>query len=140
MKKYAEIHYSIVQGIHEVPDDITPIFNPNSMRYLVEVTEEAVLPEYRWKHDMATKKFRKPDPQSMNPITSKNFYLRLTGPEREAFIVSADSKVKQFAYWLTLSGDVDLTETKIITATNYLESSGIIGVGRAAEILIIEQS
>jgi len=140
MKKYAEIYISTVIAIHDVPDDLTPEFNPDSMRYLVEVTNEAVLPEYRWEHDLATKKFSKPDPQDINSITSKDFYLRLTGPEREAFIVSADSKVKQFAYWLTLSGDVDLTETKIITACNYLESSGIIGVGRAAEILIIEQS
>ena len=140
MRKYAEIYISTVIAIHEVPDDLTPIFNPSSMRYLVEVTNEAVLPEYRWKHDPTTGTFSPPVPQDINPITSKDFYLRLTGPEREAFIVSADSKVKQFAYWLTLSGDVDLTEAKIITATNYLESSGIIGAGRAAQILIIEQS
>ena len=140
MRKYAEIYQSKVIALHDTPDDLNPEFNPSSMRYLVEVTNEAVLPKYRWKYDLVTKTFSPPDLQDINSITSKDFYLRLTGPEREAFIVSADSKVKQFAYWLTLSGDVDLTEAKIITACNYLESSGIIGVGRAAEILIIEQS
>ena len=140
MKKFAEIYQSEVMGIHETPDNFVVEFSPQSFRLAVDVTDEIIIPKYRWKYDLTTGTFSPPDPQDINSITSKDFYLRLTGPEREAFIVSADSKVKQFAYWLTLSGDVDLTETKIITACNYLESSGIIGVGRAAKILIIEQS
>ena len=138
MKKYAEIYKNRVTGIHDMPDDLIPEFNPNSFRVAIEITGLSPMPEQRWKYDIETGEFSEPDIIYLNPITSKEFYLRLTGLEREAFINSIDAKVKQFAYWLSLSGDVDLTESKIITATNYLESSGMIGAGRATIILTIE--
>ncbi len=138
MKRWAEIHQNKVWSIHEMPDDLIPEFNPNSWRYAVEITGLSPMPEQNWKYDSGTGEFSEPDTVYLDPITSKSFYLRLTGSEREAFISSVDNKVKQFSYWLSLSGDVDLTDSKIITVTNYLESSEIIGAGRAAIILTVE--
>ena len=140
MRKWAEIYNTKVIGVHNLPDDMTPEFNPSSMRYLVEVTNIEPQPEPNWNYDVETNTFSVPNTVYINQISSKEYYLRLTDGEREAFISSVDNKVKQFSYWLTLSGDVDLNEAKIITATNYLENEGIIGVGRADIILTIEEA
>lgn len=138
MKEWAEIYRSKISGIHKMPDDLIPEFNPNSFLYAVEITSLDPKPSVDWKYDLETGEFSEPDIIYLNPITSKTFFLRLTGTEREVFIASMDDKVRQFVYWLTLSGDVDLSDSKVITGTNYLESSGIVGTDRAAEILIIE--
>ena len=142
MRYWAEIratsNLGIVNGIHAMFDDLEPEFNPASFLYIVEITGLNPQPAARWKYNIDTQEFSELDTVYLNSITSKDFYLRLTETERETFISSSDNKVRQFSYWLTLSGDVDLTDTKIITVTNYLESSGIIGSGRAAIILAIE--
>lgn len=75
----------------------------------------------------------------LNPITSKDFFLRFTGPERIAFTGSVDNQVKQFAFWIQLEGDVDLSADITSQACAMLESEGIIAAGRTAEILTIEQ-
>lgn len=144
MRKWAEIYKGLVVSIHDMPDDIIPEFNPSSMRYLVEVTNEDPMPDARWKYDVQAGTFSTPDPVAQNPITSKEFFERFTGAERETFMdyaegitVARDKKVSQFSYWLTLSGDVDLTDSKVIAGTNYLETATVIGAGRAAEILTI---
>jgi len=138
MKKWAEIYQSKIRAFHEMPDEIIPEFNPSSMRYLRDVTDRNPMPGIRWLYDPDTDIFTDPGPVSITNITSKDFYLRLTGAERIAFIESTNSGVKQFEYWLTLSGDVDLTDEKVIAGANHLESQGVIGAGRAAEILVID--
>ena len=140
VKSWAEIYSANVVGIHQMPDDLIPVFRPSSFRIAVEVTNLDPKPAADWKYDYETGEFTAPDPVYITHITSKAFYLRLTNAEREAFIVSADAKVRQFAYWLSLSGDVDLTDPKIIQATNYLETIGIIGAGRAGIILTVEEA
>lgn len=138
VKEWAEVFQGKVTGIHDMPDDKILEFNPNSFRYAIEITNLNPKPERGWLYNIVTGEFSDPGPMDINPITSKAFYLRLTGAEREAFITSADAKVRQFSYWLSLSGDVDLMDAKVIAATNYLETIGVIGVGRAAVILTIE--
>ncbi|HEA67138.1 MAG TPA: hypothetical protein ENI07_10010 [Desulfobacterales bacterium] len=139
VKDWAEIYQGRVWSIHEMPDNLIPEFNPNSFRIAVEITNLEPKPAAKWKYDLQTGDFSPPDIVYLNPITSKAFYLRLTGAEREAFITSTNANAMQFAYWLSLSGDVDLTDAKIIQATNYLETIGVIGSGRAVIILTIEE-
>ncbi len=143
MKEYAEIHSYAgkgrVWGTHEMPDGLVPELNPNIFRFNVEITNLNPKPAVGWKYNLETEIFSEPDIVYLNSITSKEFFLRMTKTERENFISSVDPKVIQFHYWLSLSGNVDLNDTEIIQAINYLESQSIIGNGKALEILIIEE-
>lgn len=140
MRSWAEIRDGVVNGVHKMPDDLVPEFNPNSYLYAIEVTNISPMPASRWKYDIDTGTFSEPDTVYLNPITSKEFFLRLTGPERVALISSVDNQIKQFAFWIGLSGDINLNDPIMATACGMLESEGIIAAGRAAEILIIEET
>ena len=139
MKKFAEIYQSKVITIHEVPDDFVVQFSPQSFRFAVDITNLDTQPDVNWIYDFDTQQFSAPTPVPLNPITSKAFFQRLTTTEMENLVTSVDPKVVWFRYWLTLSGDVNLSDSQIITAVNMLENKTIIGVGRAAEILTIEE-
>lgn len=138
-QKWAEIYRAKVVAIHQTPDNFAVVFSPRSLRFAVNVTAVNPQPQQGWVYDFETQQFSAPPITYNNPITSKAFYLRMTGAERESFISSIDPKVKQFAYWLGLSGDVNLIDQKVVAGTNYLETIGIIGVGRAAVILTAEE-
>ena len=137
MKKVAEIHQSRVIALHEVPDDFTVQFSPKSFRFAVDITNLDPQPQTGWGYDFNTGNFSEPVPVPQTVITSKAFVQRMTGAEREAFFSSADPKVVMVKWWLSFSGDVNLEDPDVITGANLLENRGIIGPGRAAEILTI---
>lgn len=137
MKIWAEIYKSKVIALHKTPDDFTVVFSPQSFRFAKDITNVSPQPAVGWSHDFETGTFSVPDTVYLNPITSKDFFLRMTGPERVAMIGSVDNQVKQFHYWLSLTGDVDLTDPIMTTACTMLENEGIIAPGRAAELLTI---
>ena len=139
MKIWSEIHQSRVVALHNVPDDFIVVFSPQSFRFAEDITAVSPQPEVGWIKDVETGNYSAPPIAYINPITSKDFFLRLTNTERENFISSIDPKIKQFAYWLSLSGDVNLTDSKIIGSVNYLETAGVIAIGRSAEILVIKE-
>jgi len=139
MRTWAEIRDGIVNGIHEMPDDLVPKFNPNSFLYVVETTGLNPQPAANWKYDFGTGVFSVPETVCKTTITSKAFFQRLITNEMESLVTSIDAKVVWFRYWLALSGDMNLEDAQIIAAVQMLESKGIIGVGRAAIILTIEQ-
>lgn len=61
MKTYAEVFQSKVWALHVVPDDHNPEFNPNSMRYLIDVTNVNPQPQQGWIcNDPITKDFSPP--------------------------------------------------------------------------------
>ena len=139
MRKWAEIRDGIVNGIHEMPDDLVPEFNPNSWLYVVETTGLNPQPAANWKYDFGIGVFSVPETVYKTTITSKAFFQRLITSEMESLVTSIDAKVVWFRYWLTLSGDINLEDAQIIASVQMLESKGIIGVGRAAVILTIDQ-
>jgi len=65
------------------------------------------------------------------------FWDRFTDDEKENLLDAANKKIKAFLYELRIRPAFRLNSTKVITAINALESAGIIGVGRADEILAI---
>ena len=140
MRKWAEIKNGLVVGVHEMPNNLVPEFNPNSFLYVIEVTGRNPMPAANWKYDIDLDEFSVPAAVYDNPITSKAFFQRLTGAERAGFCSSVDTFVQQFKYWLSLTGDVDLSDSDVIAGVGILEDpKAIIGAGRAVEILIIEE-
>jgi len=59
---------------------------------------------------------------------------RFTRSERNAFRASTDSAVSDFLFLLQLDDDLDADDPGLSKAIDMLESKGIIGPGRAAEI------
>ena len=139
MKIIAAIYKSKVKYIHNVPDNFNVKFDPKSFYFAVDVTNENPVPEQNWKYDFQTGDFFPPDPVAVNPIKSKEFLKRFTGNEREAFLTSVDVKVQTFWEWLKMEGDIDLTDALVMAGVQMLENKGVIGAGRAAEILVIEE-
>ena len=60
MKEWAEIYQVKVRSIHEMPDDLTPVFNPNSFMIAVEITNLNPKPAVGWKYDIQTGEFSEP--------------------------------------------------------------------------------
>ncbi len=51
MRLWAEIKDSIIRGIHKMPDNLVPEFNPNSWLHVVEITGMNPMPEEGWLYD-----------------------------------------------------------------------------------------
>lgn len=58
MKKVAEIYKSKVVAIHEVPDDFTVVFSPQSFRFAVDIAGLHPQPQPGWRYDFDTRKFK----------------------------------------------------------------------------------
>lgn len=138
MKNWAEVYDGFVRGIHSLPNNFKPEFNPSSLRFIIDLTGVDPQPYTGWKClDADNKIFSEPDPVPQNPITSKAFFERFIGAEREALVDSALPKVKQFILWMQMTGDVDLSDLSLSSMMTYLENHSIIAAGRGAEILTI---
>jgi hypothetical protein len=70
-------------------------------------------------------------------ITNVELWERFTTAEQEALIDHINVKVQTLLHELKTRSLINLRWAKLITAINALETAGIIGVGRAAEILAI---
>jgi len=68
-------------------------------------------------------------------ITKLSFLQRFTQEERIAIRTSTDPIVVDFLELLSMAQDVDTAYPDTIAGVNYLESTGLVGEGRAAEIL-----
>lgn len=76
-------------------------------------------------------------PEAVTKITRLAFRNRFTGAEKVALYTAAASSVQLRVYLDDLSAAtyVDLTRADTIAGVNALELSGVIGAGRASEIL-----
>lgn len=83
--------------------------------------------------DESTLEF-KPLPEQ-RVIDKLDFLELFSDAELESIITHSNAKVKVFIKKLDLAVTIDLKSDRMITALNGMESLGIIGVGRAAEIL-----
>lgn len=91
-------------------------------------------------HDNGTeeiKTFYDPDPAPPDPaqiIDRAEFWDRFTDIEQETIADSTNSKAKKFLVDLRMRDLVDLTSTRLQDTLTQMESAGVIGPGRAAEI------
>jgi hypothetical protein len=83
-----------------------------------------------------------PPPIVAYSITLKAFWQRFTAAEREALqnIVSTGTqaqknKLNAFRDYLQTGGNVELNDDYVIASVTLMQTAGIIGAGRAAEIL-----
>lgn len=76
-----------------------------------------------------------PAASAHNWISATKFLLRFTTQERIAIRTSTDPIVQDFIGLINTAVDVDLTDPATTQGVQYLESSGLIGSGRAAQIL-----
>lgn len=74
-----------------------------------------------------------PDPP--RPLTPLQFKRRFTSEERRAILASTDAYVREFLDLLACAQDVRLDDPDTALGVNYLELTGLIGQGRATEIL-----
>jgi hypothetical protein len=77
------------------------------------------------------------EPEIKQPISVLDFRNRFTQAEKIA-IYTAAKQVVAIQVWiddLASAKDVNVTHTQTIEGINALEAAGLIGVGRAAEIL-----
>ena len=75
------------------------------------------------------------EPEPVVQLTQLAYLRRFTAPERITITASADPLVQDFLTLLKMAQDVRLDDADAIMGTQYLEQSGLIGTGRAAEIL-----
>lgn len=68
-------------------------------------------------------------------ITNVALWDRFTADEQEALIGHTNPKVMVFMHELKVRNKINLRWAKLITAINTMETAGLIGQGRAAEIL-----
>lgn len=76
-------------------------------------------------------------PQPRKPLTVLSFRSRFTDAEKIAIYTAAQTEVA-IRVWLddlAAAQDVDLSDIRIVSGVNAMEFGGLIGSGRAAEIL-----
>ena len=140
MRTWAEIRDGIVNGVHEMPDDLVPKFNPNSWLYVVETTGLNPQPAANWKYNMTTGEFSSPNLVYKTVLEVNEFWDRFTQAEKEAIVASTNPKIKTYQYDVfNTRRTINLEDAKTIGAINFLEANGFIAAGRAAVILTIEQ-
>jgi hypothetical protein len=98
------------------------------------VADEAFIAAY---HPDAELEIETPAPEIKQPISVLDFRNRFTQDEKIAIYTAAKSVVA-IQVWiddLASAKDVNVTHDQTIAGINALESAGLIGAGRAAEIL-----
>ena len=75
--------------------------------------------------------------QTHRVISLQDFIFRFTGAEREALHekVKTNAKAEEFIQTLKIMQSVDLDSDYIIGRVNLMEQAGVVGRGRAEEIL-----
>lgn len=78
------------------------------------------------------------DPRPVTNTISKNAFVgRFTDEESEALLTASkiNNNISMFIQKIDFMGTVDMLSPNLIAAVNRMETEGIIGAGRAAEIL-----
>ncbi|SNS53019.1 hypothetical protein SAMN06295912_108110 [Sphingomonas laterariae] len=70
-------------------------------------------------------------------ITPLAYQRRFSQAERIAIRASDNAAVIDWRELAALASEIDLTDADVVAGTNYLETLGLIGTGRAAEILAV---
>jgi hypothetical protein len=133
--KYAQIVNGKVQGVFDY--DPLPEFAPN----IVMVPVDGVTPEPQagWLYDGTD--FSEPDPPPApdygTKISRLALKLRMTADERKNIRAAAESNADVFDFMDLLSDStyIDLTRAETVGGVNSLETAGLLGPGRADEIL-----
>lgn len=76
-----------------------------------------------------------PQPTPRTMLTRRKFSARFTDAEHEAVRLSADPAVQRLRTEMMIAAHADLDDAELIGGLQYLEATGVIGQGRAAEIM-----
>jgi hypothetical protein len=133
--KYAQINNGKVHGVFDY--DPLPEFAPN----IVMVPVDGVTPEPKagWWYDGQnfTAPAPPPAPDYGTKISRLALKLRMTADERKDIRAAAESNADVFDFMDLLSDStyIDLTRAETVGGVNSLETAGLLGSGRADEIL-----
>ena len=133
--KYAQINNGKVHGVFEY--DPLPEFAPN----IVMVSVQGVTPEPKagWSYDGQdfTAPAPPPAPDYGTKISRVALKLRMTADERKDIRAAAESNadVYDFMDLLSDAAYINLVRPETIGGVNLLEAAGLLGEGRANEIL-----
>jgi len=75
------------------------------------------------------------EPVDTNTLSPLEFLKRMTPPERIAIRASTNPMVNDFRYMLENAQSIKLDNIDTMNGTYYLETCGLIAMGRASEIL-----
>ena len=133
MKYYAQIVSGMVKNVAVF--ESTATFQPEEGIWR-DVTDIEPMPGKGWIYHGGTN-YEPPAPEPTPRIISNlEFWERFTQEEQENFTYSGLKKVKWFLYNLKIRSSVDLDGPQLANAMNAAETAGLIGEGRAEEILL----
>lgn len=132
MSRYVKIENGIVHPL-EITEEVVKKFRELGMT-IIDVEGIIPQPHEGWLYDGTN--FTEPGPILNSPVISLlDFWERFTSTEQEDLVDARNKKFKGFLYRLQLLSSVDLTDDKIVTIVNAMETTNLIGSGRAAKIL-----
>ena len=129
----AKIFAQIIQGkVYWIGNfDVLPPFHPSAGQF-IDITTLTPQPKEGYLYDGTS---FNPPPAPLKIITNKELWERFLETEKENLVISADKRVKRLLFELQMADTFNLDDTKVKSAINGLETLGLIGVGRAIEIL-----
>lgn len=138
MARYARIVSGLVVEISALPDGLTP-----SDCYAATVAEAFVAcPDpnvgQSWAYD--GKVFSPPvaptfPPEQITQVNFLGFLALFTATEQAAIVNSTDPRIKLFCLMAAGASIVDLADLRTVAGTQELETLGLIGKGRAKQVL-----
>lgn len=134
MKKYVQILNGKANPIVIEDDKVEELQNAGIK--IIDVTDIIPQPQTGWLYNSETGIFSEPPiPEPITTISNIDLWDRFLEAEQVNLVNHTNSKAKKFLFELRLRSQLDLINSKLISAINALESAGIIGAGRAEEVL-----
>lgn len=131
-KIYAEVENGKVRNVFEWKEASIPFLG--SKVIIVDITTISPKPQISYLYDGIN--FSAPSiPLPQLIVSKKELWERFTDTEKNSIISSVDIKVKRFLTEIPILDSVDLKDTKVINIIRYLETAGLITLGRADQIL-----
>lgn len=128
MKRWARLNGGVVVNVVESDSDLAAPW--------VEVTGLFVGPGFVWNGTSYT------PPTATVSLSPRAFLRRFTAAERETLedlaatgTAGVKKKLAAFKTYLNTGGNVELNDDYIVAVVTAMETAGVIGAGRAAEIL-----
>jgi len=130
---YAKTFAQVLQGrVYWIGNfDTLPPFHPSAGQF-IDITSLTPQPKEGYLYDGVN--FNSP-PTPLKIITNKELWTRFLETEKDNLIISTDKRVKRLLFELQITDSFNLDDTKVKAVINGLETLGLIGVGRATEIL-----
>lgn len=134
----------VIEPLIELPDDAIPgetVFRPEFAKNMTDVTAMTIRPDIGWAFSVnadGVPTFTAPTAPAAPPSTRRDFlgFLALfSAAEQAAVVNSTDPRIRLFCLMAAGASYVDLADPRVVSGTQLLENLGLIGLGRADQVL-----